>query len=253
MQLLIVDAMNLIRRVFAVAEKTHASMEATESRCLSIISRNAAQCDATHVVVVFEEQVPTWRHEVWPDYKAGRPPMPEALSIGLGPLRDQLLRSGLSCIDMVPWEADDVVASLAHRAANAGVDVTVLSTDKGFCQLVNHRIQIYNHFDRRLYDQNGVRQHYGLAPEQLVDFWALTGDSTNHLPGVAGIGPKTAGLLLDQFGGLDRILVQIDQVAARYQPTLREHWQKALLTRLMATLRKDVPLGINLHDLRWCA
>lgn len=251
MHLLIIDAMNLIRRVYAVAEKSQASLEATEARSLSIIARNAADCGASHVAVVFEEQVATWRHDIWPDYKLGRPPMPEALAQGLPTLRDHLIRQGLYCLDVVPWEADDVIATLAHKASNADVDVTILSTDKGFCQLVGKHIRAYSHFDRRLYDTEGVKGHYGLLPHQLTDFWALTGDTTNHLPGVPGIGPKTAGQLLDQFRTLDALLVQLETVPERWQNLLQEHWRAALLTRLLATLRVDVPLGVNLHELRW--
>jgi len=251
MHLLIIDAMNLIRRVYAVAEKSQASLEATESRCLSIIARNAADSGATHVAMVFEEQVSTWRHDIWPDYKLGRPPMPQPLAEGLPLLRQRLTQQGLFCLDVLPWEADDVIASLAHKAASAGVSVTIVSTDKGFCQLASEHIQTYSHFDRRLYNVEGVRGYYGLLPHQLVDFWALTGDSTNHLPGVPGIGPKTAGQLLDQFQTLDALLVQLDDVPERWQTVLQQHWRDALLTRLLARLRLDVPLGVNLHDLRW--
>ena len=251
MHLLIVDAMNLIRRVYAVAEKSAASMEATESRCLSIISRNVADSGATHLVVVFEEQMVTWRHELWPDYKKGRPPMPTALATGLPVLRDHLERQGITCLNIVPWEADDVIATLGKRASEAGVVVTVLSTDKGFCQLVDKHVRVYSHFDRRIYDQQGVLGYYGIPPERLTDFWALTGDTTNHLPGVAGIGPKTAGRLLDQYRNLDTLLVQIDDLPGRWREMLVAHWKDALLTRILATLRTDVPLGVNLHDLRW--
>ncbi len=249
--LLIIDAMNLIRRVYAVAEKSQASMEATESRCLSIITRNASESGATHLVVVFEEQVATWRHDLWPDYKKGRPPMPETLAQGLPVLRDHLMRQGIACVAVVPWEADDVIASLGTRAARAGVKVTVMSTDKGFCQLVSKHLSVYSHFDRRLYDLEGVKGYYGLAPECLTDFWALTGDTTNHLPGVPGIGPKTAGQLLDEFRNLDGMLVQLESLPERWRKSLESHWKDALLTRLLATLRTDVPLGVNLHDLRW--
>ena len=249
--LLIIDAMNLIRRVYAVAEKSQASMEATESRCLSIITRNASEAGASHLVVVFEEQVPTWRHELWPDYKKGRPPMPEALANGLPVLRDHLTRQGIACLDVTPWEADDVIASLGKRAASAGVKVTVVSTDKGFCQLVSKQLVVYSHFDRRLYDLDGVHGYYGLAPDSLTDFWALTGDTTNHLPGVPGIGPKTAGQLLDEYRTLDSMLVQLDSLPERWRKALEQHWKDALLTRLLATLRTDVPLGVNLHALRW--
>ncbi|MDK2776451.1 MAG: flap endonuclease Xni [Pseudomonadota bacterium] len=251
MQLLIVDAMNLIRRIYAAAEESELALEATRSHCLSVISRNAEQCRATHVAVVFEQKCVTWRHEIWPDYKLGRPPMPVTLEQGLEDIRRHFQQAGLYCLELAGWEGDDVVATLAARAAFAGLTVTILSTDKGFCQLVNSRLTVRNHFDRYSWDELMVEQKFGLLPQQLADFWALTGDSTNHLPGVAGIGPKTAGQLLDQYRTLDIVLARHEECDTRVRNALQQHWTQALLTRALATLRTDVPLGLNLHELRW--
>ena len=203
------------------------------------------------MAVVFEQKCVTWRHEVWPDYKLGRPPMPQALEQGLAEIRQSFQQAGISCIELAGWEGDDVVATLAAKAAFAGLKVTVLSTDKGFCQLVNSRLTVRNHFDRYTWDELMVEQKFGLLPQQLPDFWALTGDTTNHLPGVAGIGPKTAGQLLDEHRSLDLILAAHEQCDTRVRNALAQHWPQALLTRALATLRTDVPLGFNLHDLRW--
>lgn len=251
MQLLLVDAMNLIRRVYAAVAERAASLEATASRSLTIVGTAAEQLGCTHVVVVFERQQQTWRHEIWPDYKKGRPPMPEELAKGLAGLRHQLELAGLCCIEITPWEADDVIASLADKAVFNSVPVVILSTDKGFCQMVNPRLRLCNHFDRVVLDQAAVEARYGLHIHQLVDFWGMTGDTTNHLPGVAGIGPKAASALLDQYGTLDRCLLSLDQLPERQGKALREQWQQALLTRELVKLRTDVPLGINLHELRW--
>ena len=251
MQLLLVDAMNLIRRVFAAVADRPASLEATASRALAIIGNVTEQLGCSHVAVVFERQQLTWRHEIWPDYKKGRPPMPDVLAQGLSGLRHQLELAGLCCLEVTPWEADDVIASLAGRAVFNGVAVVILSTDKGFCQLVNPRLRLCNHFDRVVLDEAAVEARYGLRIAQLPDFWGLTGDTTNHLPGVTGIGPKAASALLDQFGSLDRCLLALEQLPERQGKVLREQWQQALLTRELARLRLDVPLGINLHDLRW--
>lgn len=251
MKLLIIDAMNLIRRMYAAAEGSELALEATQSRCLSVISRNAAQLDSTHVAVVFEQKCITWRHEVWPDYKKGRPPMPQELEQGLDSLRRYLQQAGLYCLELAGWEGDDVVATLASKAAFAGLQVDILSTDKGFCQLVNGRLKVRNHFDRFSWDEEMVSQRFGLRPEQLPDFWGMAGDTTNHLPGVEGIGPKTAGQLLDRYRTLDLLLAQLDTLDTRSRNALEKHWQSALLTRALATLRTDVPLGFNLHDLRW--
>lgn len=251
MKLFIIDAMNLIRRIYAAAQDTSAPLEATQTRCLSAIVRNAEQLEATHVALVFEQKCITWRHEVWPDYKLGRPPMPEALQQGLLAMQHYFQQSGIACMDIEGWEGDDVVATLAMKAAFAGLQVCILSTDKGFCQLVNARVKVRNHFDRFDWDEAMVQQKFGLRPTQLPDFWGLTGDTTNHLPGVPGIGAKTAGQLLDQFANLDTLLVQRERCDARITKTLEQNWHQAVLTRLLATLRTDVPLGLNLHDLRW--
>ena len=190
MKLLIVDAMNLIRRIYAAAEDAELPLEATRSRCLAAIARNAEQSQATHVAMVFEQKCITWRHQLWPDYKLGRPPMPQPLQDDLEALQRYFRQCGLYCLELSGWEGDDVVASLAVKAAFAGLQVTILSTDKGFCQLVNPRLTVRNHFDRFSWDEAMVEQKFGLKPAQLCDFWALTGDTTNHLPGVPGIGPK---------------------------------------------------------------
>lgn len=253
MKLLIVDAMNLIRRMYAAAQGNEMALEATQSRCLSVIGRNAEQIGATHLAMVFEQKCVTWRHDIWPEYKAGRPPMPEELEQGLDDMRRYFQQSGIFCLELAGWEGDDVVATLADKAAFAGLQVDILSTDKGFCQLVNPRLRVRNHFDRFSWDEQMVEQKFGLRPQQLPDFWALTGDSTNHLPGVDGIGPKTAGQLLDAHRTLDLVLYAREQCETRVRNALTEHWQAALLTRALATLRRDVPLGMNLHDLRWAA
>ncbi|MBE0483059.1 MAG: flap endonuclease Xni [Bacterioplanes sp.] len=250
MKLLIVDAMNLIRRMYAAAEGSATQLDATQSRCLAAIDRNIEALQATHVVMVFEQHGDTWRHQLYADYKLGRKPMPEALAHALPDVRRYFEQAGIASLYIPHWEADDVIATLANKAALTGVDVVIMSTDKGFCQLVNARIRVRNHFERFDWDEERVTERFALRPSQLVDFWAMTGDSTNHLPGVAGIGPKTAGQLLDQHQELDRIFCALPELEERWQQALQKHWQDALLTRVLARLRLDVPLGIHLRDLR---
>ncbi|WP_221794841.1 5'-3' exonuclease H3TH domain-containing protein [Oceanobacter mangrovi] len=256
MKLLIVDAMNLIRRVYAAVENTPTALEATLGRCIATIHNNLEWLECSHVAMVFESEAKTWRHDLWPDYKKGRSPMPDALHQALEDLRRQLQAAGIHCLDQYGWEADDVCAALARRAQRHGISSVILSTDKGFFQLVGHSIQIANHFDRKLFDAEGVHQRYGLAPQQLPDFWALTGDTTNHLPGVTGFGPKTAGAVLDACGSLNRALIQLDQLTelaglrASLVAQLQQDWQLALLTRELATLTDSVPIELNFRELR---
>lgn len=253
MHLLIVDGMNLVRRVYAAVESQQTALEATRSRCLSIIHQAAISLASTHVLLVFEEQVETWRHTLWPDYKAGRSPMPHRLAEYLPELRNALQQSGIRFVLQSGWEADDLIASMSHKAAQQGISVTILSTDKGFSQLVNRRIQLCNHFERKQFDEEAITEKFGLPPRKLVDFWALTGDSTNNLPGVTGIGPKTAAQLLDQFGSLDRLLIRLDALSNKHRVLMEDEWQRALLTRELVRLKTDVELGINLQEIRWCS
>lgn len=254
MRLLMIDAMNLIRRIYAAAEKGDTPLDATRSHCLSVIHRHAQQWQASHVVVVFEWPAATWRHQLWPYYKANRSPMPQALAAALPELQQYLIANGVSCVSMADWEADDVIASMALKAYQHGLQVLIVSTDKGFCQLVRPGIQVRNHFDRYDWDEARIKDYFGLKPEQLIDFWALMGDSTNHLPGVAGIGRKTAAQLLDQFHSLDSVLVQMDQhTDQRWSQQLQQHWRQALLTRLLVRLRTDLDVGLSLQQLRWAA
>jgi len=248
--LLIIDAMNLIRRVYAAVESSELAADATMTRALAIIHGAASRCGATHWAMVFEEPCETWRHKLWPEYKANRQPMPEALRRVLPDIRRYLEVNGMHCFNVEGWEADDVVATLAVKSAKAGLEVTILSTDKGFCQLVSPEVRVLNHFDRVLWDETRVSERWGFTPDALPDFWALTGDQTNHLPGVAGIGVKGAGQVLDAAGSLDRALAWPKLVPARYQAALEEEARVALMTRELARLRRDVPLGMRLSALR---
>ena len=250
MHLLLIDAMNLIRRVYAAVEDSEFAAEATRNKVIDTIGANLHGRGATHLLMVFEDQEVTWRHHLWPEYKAGRLPMPDALASELAALRADLERNGIHTYQMSGWEADDVIATVADRAARSGLQVTILSTDKGFCQLVSERISVLNHFDRLLWDEETVRQRWGLAPDQLTDYWALCGDQTNHLPGVPGIGKKGAAQVLDACGTLDRAIGWPDALPERQSTALDKGLSSAIRTRVLATLRTDLELGIRLSSLR---
>lgn len=250
MQLLIIDAMNLIRRVYAAAEASEAAIDATCSRALSIIHSNAKRIKATHWLMVWEDHEATWRHRLWPEYKAGRVPMPEALAESLPDIRRYLEANGVHGYNLQGWEADDIIASVAARAAERAIGVTILSTDKGFCQLVSPVVQVLNHFDRLLWDVEQVKERWGADPHQLTDYWAICGDQTNHLPGVAGIGKKGAGEVLELCGSLDAALGWPDMLPERLRRLLLDGIQSAMQSRVLATLRTDVTVGLNLATLR---
>lgn len=252
MHLLIIDAMNLIRRMYAAMPDHDNKEEACMNRCINTIADNAKRLEASHCAIIFERKEPTWRHSVWPDYKLGRSPMPEALEKVLPQFQLGFKKAGFYCFEFQHWEADDVIASLAVKSAYNGLSSTIISTDKGFFQLVEQRVQVLNHFDRQLFNEEEVFARYGVQPKQLVDLLALTGDATNHLPGIKGIGIKTATDLLTQYQDLDTLLIQLPQLnlKPKVKEALETQWRSALLTRKLARLVTDLPLGINLHDMR---
>jgi protein Xni len=178
--------------------------------------------------------------------------MPEALEKSLELFKKGFKTAGFFCFEFQQWEADDVIASLAKKSAYVGLSSTIISTDKGFFQLVDQHIQVLNHFDRQLFNEEEVRARYSIDATQLNDLLALTGDTTNHLPGVKGIGIKTATDILTQYQDLDTLLIQLPELELK--PKLKEaleaQWRNALLTRKLAKLVTDLPLGINLNDMR---
>ncbi|PSJ46203.1 flap endonuclease Xni [Zobellella endophytica] len=253
MQLLILDALNLIRRLYAVQENRHPDpatrLAATGAALNHAAGRLLGQFAPSHVVAVFDGAPVGFRHRLYPDYKAGRTPMPAELAGYLGQLQQGLWRLGIDALLSDTDEADDLIATLARRLSRHAGKTLIVSTDKGFCQLLDPHIRIWDHFNQRWLDAAHVRQHHGLDPEQLVDYWALTGQSGSQIRGVPGIGPKRAKTLLQQFGNLDTLLVT--PPVAKEEKIVHLHKNEALLARQLVKLVDDIELGFNLKDLRY--
>ena len=204
----------------------------------------------THAVAVFDGEGPTWRHAIYPDYKAGRKPMPVALRADLDNYREAFQELGVASIRKAGLEADDVAATLATKVAAHGGTTVILSTDKVYCQLLSEHIRVRDHFQKRTLDRHQVEQKFGVPPELLVDLWALAGTATTHIPGVPGIGAKTAAKLLAEHGSLDRVLEAASSMSGKLGVALRESKEDALVSRKLARLRTDLELGSNLKAFR---
>jgi protein Xni len=249
--LLAVDGLNLIRRVYAGTPESDAHFEAALQTCTQSLDRALKEVSPSHAVVVFDGVEPTFRHELYPDYKAGREPMPEELRVGLPRYREAFSNLGVSSVDKTGIEADDVIATLATGVANHGGRAIILSTDTVFCQLLAERIHVRDHFGKRELDDAYVSKKFGVRPEKLVDLWALAGSSTTHIPGVPGIGAKTAKKLLDEHGSLDEALAAAASLQGKVGESLRGHEGLAKLSRELARLRTDLELGWNLKSFRF--
>jgi len=260
-RLLLVDGLNLIRRVYAAQPGVDGPERAREGRDSSARSLQRAQREVapTHAVVVLEGPEPTWRHRLHPGYKEGHAPMPEALGAALPEFREAFAELGVPSFELPGTEADDVIGTLAVKVAAAGGQAIILSTDRIFLQLLSDRVKVRDHFGKRFVDGDEVVRRFGVDAERLLDLLALTGDSSNSIPGVPGVGPKTAAKLLAAWGSLEAVLALAHEPAAsdgppRLTPTLARkliaHADDARLARSLLALRTDLELGLNLRDLR---
>jgi len=198
----------------------------------------------THLAVIFDKSEVTFRNELYPEYKANRPPAPEDLVPQFPLIRDATRAFNLPCIEMGGFEADDLIATYARQAASEGATVKIVSSDKDLMQLiVDGVIQLYDPMKNRALGPEAVLEKFGVAPDKVIDAQALIGDSTDNVPGAPGIGPKTAAELIATFGSLDAILERANEVKQpKRRQTLIEHADQIRLSRQLVTLKDDVPV-----------
>ena len=207
--------------------------------------------------VVFDAKGGTFRDDMYADYKANRPSMPDDMRLQIEPLHQSVKALGFPVLCVEGVEADDVIGTLARSSAAADRPVVISTGDKDMAQLVDGHITLVNTMTGSAMDIEGVKEKFGVAPEQIIDYLALMGDSSDNIPGVPGIGPKTAsGLLVGVNGGLKELYEQLDIVptlpirGAKTLPAkLEEHREMAFLSYQLATIKVDVPLDVGLDDL----
>lgn len=252
-RVLIVDALNLIRRVYAATpdDSDPAHFDGALTATVQSLRRALRGASPTHAVAVFDGSERTWRHELYPEYKAGRKPMPEALRDGLGRYETAFGECGVRSVRKNELEADDVAATLASKIAESDGFAMILSTDKIYCQLLSERIAVRDHFNKLDVDRGYVVQKFGVGPEKLVALWALAGNASTHIPGVSGVGAKTAAKLIDDHGSLDAVLSAAESMSGKLGERLREGGDIARISYRLAELRRDLDLGWNLKTFRW--
>ncbi|WP_159819526.1 flap endonuclease Xni [Colwellia sp. 20A7] len=264
--LVLIDALNLIRRIYAVqerpfvqsknqldgelAEKTQQQvLFNTQQACNKALENILGYQQASHALAVFDSQNPCWRYTLYPDYKKGRKKMSPFLANELPNIQDSFFKLGVDSLLSEEDEADDLIATLATKMALHGQNVTIVSTDKGFLSLLSPNIHIYDYFNRRYLDEDYVKEKFDIKPTQLVDLWTLTGDNTNKIPGVAGIGQITAANLLNEYTSLNAILTSND-LKLSLKEKLDASEEQIELSRKLLTLKQNIPLGFNLKDIR---
>lgn len=251
LHVVIIDAMNLIRRVHA-AQPDQESIDATAQSCIKTLDRIINHSQPSHIVAVFDHIGPDrgWRAEILPTYKQNRKPMPVALEKGLDTIQEAFWQRGVDALLSQGDEADDMIATLALKVAARHEHVTIVSTDKGYCQLLQPTLSIRDYFQHRWLDLAFVDAQFGVRPQQLCDFWGLAGISSSEVSGVPGIGPKTAATLLERYTTLEAIFAA-DDLEQKWQKKLAGHQELAQRCKKVAQLKTDIPLGFNLQDIRF--
>ncbi len=204
--------------------------------------------DADHIAVVFDTARRTFRNDIYPDYKAQRPPPPEALVPQFALVREAARAFNVAQVEMEGYEADDLIATYACLAHDRGAKVTIVSSDKDLMQLVGDGITLYDAMRNRVIGPDEVREKFGVGPERVIDVQALAGDSSDNVPGIRGIGVKTAAQLITEFGDLDTLLARAAEVKKpKCREALIEHAEMARVSRRLVTLCKDVPVTAPLE------
>lgn len=202
------------------------------------------------IAVVFDAKGPNFRHEMYPEYKANRPAMPEDLRLQIPKIHEIVEAYRIPSIAIAGFEADDIIATLSLEARRKGWQVIIVSGDKDLAQLVGNGILMWDPQKDVLYDPDGVEKKFGVPPELILDYMALVGDASDNIPGVPGVGPKTASNLLREFGSLEGVYSNLEKIS---QKKVKENLQKnkdiALLSRKLATLSEQAPVDRKLEDM----
>ena len=208
----------------------------------------------THVAVIFDYSSESFRNKIYDGYKANRPPAPEDLVPQFPLTREATKAFNIACEEMEGFEADDMIATLATRARDAGGRVTIISSDKDLMQLVGDGIEMYDAMKNKSIDREGVFEKFGVYPDRVIDVQALAGDSVDNVPGAPGIGIKTAAMLINEFGDLDELLRRSDEIKQpKRRQALTDNEEQIKLSRELVTLDCNTPLKFDLEDLEFNA
>jgi len=203
----------------------------------------------THIAFVADAPGPTFRDELFADYKAQRAPMPDDLRGQIEPMMALVAAMGFPILRVDGVEADDVIGTLARQAAADGIDVIVSTGDKDLAQLVDAHVTLVNTMTNSTLDPAGVVQKFGVRADQIVDYLALVGDSVDNIPGVEKCGPKTAAKWLNEYGTLDAVIANADKIGGKIGENLRAALPQLALSRRLATIKTDVALDVTPSEL----
>ncbi len=248
-EIYLIDGSAFIYRAFhAVAPLTNASGFQTNAvfGFVSMVNRLLRERQPSHIAVAFDPRGKVFRHQMYPEYKANRPPMPEELAAQVPYIKEAVAAMGLISYEEKGIEADDIIGTAARGLSSRGHQVVIVSGDKDLLQLIDERITMWDPMNDRLMDPDGVRKKYQVGPDQLLDCFALIGDSSDNVPGVPGVGPKTAAKLIGEFGSLEKLYDNVETLKkSKMKERLVESRETAFLSRDLIRLKMDVGVPLT--------
>jgi DNA polymerase I len=251
-KLVLVDGSSYLYRAFhALPPLTTAKGEPTGALhgVLNMLIKLLREHASDHVAVVFDAPGKTFRDELFEEYKANRPPMPDDLRAQVAPLLEVVPALGFPMLRIEGVEADDVIGTLCRTASEAGMDVLVSTGDKDMAQLVNEQVTLVNTMTDTYMDRDGVKKKFDVWPEQIIDYLALVGDKSDNIPGVPKVGPKTAAKWLNEYQDIDTLIARAEEIKGKVGESLRENLEQLELSRELATIRQTVELEQTVDEL----
>jgi DNA polymerase-1 len=251
-RLVLVDGSSYLYRAFnALPPLTSSGGEPTGAvlGVLNMLNKLVREESPTLFAVVMDAPGRTFRDQIFAEYKAHRPPMPEELVSQIEPLMRAVQAQGFPLLRIEGVEADDVIGTLARKANAAGLDTLISTGDKDMAQLVGPHVTVVDTMAGRTYDRAGVIEKFAVAPEQIIDYLALVGDASDNIPGVPKVGPKTAAKWLQEFGTLDQLIARAGEIPGKVGESLRENLPSLELSRQLATINCDLQLDLAPTDL----
>ncbi|TKB08737.1 DNA polymerase I [Desulforhopalus sp. IMCC35007] len=245
-EIYLIDGSSYIYRAYhAIAPLTNSKGVATNAVLgfVKMVQKLINEHGPKYLAIAFDSKGPVFRHDLYREYKANRPPMPEDLREQLPYIKEFVRASNILMLEEAEVEADDILASIAARYTKQGYRVVIVSGDKDLLQLVDDSVAMYDPMKNKVMDRAEVEKKYGVRPDQLLDFFALVGDSADNVPGVPGVGPKTAEKLIADYGSLDGLYERVDTLKkSKMKEKIIDNRQQAYLSRQLIDLKKDVKI-----------
>jgi len=251
----LIDGSGFIFRAFYGIKADMSRADGTPTNAVfgftQMLLKMADDTDADYIAVVFDRARKSFRSDIYPEYKAHRPPPPDELIPQFDLVREATEAMNIAMVDMDGFEADDLIATYARQAVEAGANVTVVSSDKDLMQLVGPKVKMFDAMKNKEIGPDQVREKFGVGPDRVIDVQSLAGDSSDNVPGVQGIGVKTAAQLVEEYGDLDAILARAEEIKQpKRRQVLIDQADMARVSRELVTLRRDVPVEVPLESFK---